>query len=581
MRGKGGMKKQNTLRTLGGALLSAITLMLVLFCFLTACEDGYKPNVKEIRFYQSDVKKKNLISNDNPLKVNSTATNLIIKCTIPSGVKELSIDVKYPKELEVTPDFAFEDDANVIIWEPGRIKVDPLDAATDLTLQVKAKSSFTSGDKGTIKVIIGTGGDADASADCAFVFDGTPLFVAVTNITNIPSSVVAGTLTLNGTVVPANATNTIIDWSLTDAGATGATINGNTLTTTTAGSVKVTATIVNGIAVGTDYMKTFTITITGGSPSPTYNISLSQTAPYVFTAATTGYGAQTPLTVTVTNMGNQATGALTVALGGTNQGSFTLSTTSITSIASPGTDTFTVVPNTGLSAGTYTATVTVSGGNGITASFTVSFTVNTLVTDNDIGLTAPVTGATPDTTITNTSQYTGTVAWSDSPSTFAGGTVYTATITLTPVSGYTLAGLAANFFTVNGITATFTSPNTVTVVFPATIPSTPGVTITITFTVTDGNLTASPSTGITYAGLKGGSQTVALSFSNGPYTGIVWDMDGEVLSGFTSDTLTINSGFSKLDKLVSGTHVINVSGTRTSDGLKYSGTVQITIAMVP
>jgi hypothetical protein len=36
-----------------------------------------------------------------------------------------------------------------------------------------------------------------------------------------------------------------------------------------------------------------------------------------------------------------------------------------------------VVPNTGLAAGTYTATVTVSGGNGITdKSFDVSFTVN-------------------------------------------------------------------------------------------------------------------------------------------------------------------------------------------------------------
>ena len=35
-----------------------------------------------------------------------------------------------------------------------------------------------------------------------------------------------------------------------------------------------------------------------------------------------------------------------------------------------------VKPNTGLTAGTYEATVTVSGSNGISASFDVSFTVN-------------------------------------------------------------------------------------------------------------------------------------------------------------------------------------------------------------
>jgi hypothetical protein len=80
--------------------------------------------------------------------------------------------------------------------------------------------------------------------------------------------------------------------------------------------------------------------------------------------------------VTITNTGNQATGTLTAALSGTHSSSFTLSTTSIPGIAAGGTDTFTVVPKTGLPLGTYTATVTVSGGNGIVANFNVSFTVN-------------------------------------------------------------------------------------------------------------------------------------------------------------------------------------------------------------
>ena len=108
-----------------------------------------------------------------------------------------------------------------------------------------------------------------------------------------------------------------------------------------------------------------------------YSISLNPTT-HTFTAATYGYGAQSARSVTVSNTGNQATGALAVALSGTNAGYFTLSTTSINSITAGGTDSFTVVPNTGLNAGTtaYTATVTVSGSNGISATLSVGFTVN-------------------------------------------------------------------------------------------------------------------------------------------------------------------------------------------------------------
>jgi hypothetical protein len=103
--------------------------------------------------------------------------------------------------------------------------------------------------------------------------------------------------------------------------------------------------------------------------TPVYNITLSQTGPYTFPAATAGYGAQTAKPVTITNMGNQATGALTAALSGANSTSFTLSTPTISNIAVGNTDTFTVAPITGLPAETYTATVTVSGCNGISANF--------------------------------------------------------------------------------------------------------------------------------------------------------------------------------------------------------------------
>ena len=71
------------------------------------------------------------------------------------------------------------------------------------------------------------------------------------------------------------------------------------------------------------------------------------------------------------------------------------------------------------------------------------------------GVTPPAGGATPVTTITETVQYTGTVTWNPLVSTtFAYATTYTATITLTPKAGFTLTGVAANYFTVSGAVAT-------------------------------------------------------------------------------------------------------------------------------
>ncbi|MDR3172246.1 MAG: hypothetical protein LBU17_11610 [Treponema sp.] len=96
-----------------------------------------------------------------------------------------------------------------------------------------------------------------------------------------------------------------------------------------------------------------------------------------------------------------------------------------------------------------------------------------VITVHDISLNRPATGQSPVTQIANT-QYTGRVEWKDevggtTPDTFKAYTKYTATITLTPKSGYTLDGVAANFFTVNGATTTTSAKNgVVTAVFPAT-----------------------------------------------------------------------------------------------------------------
>lgn len=82
----------------------------------------------------------------------------------------------------------------------------------------------------------------------------------------------------------------------------------------------------------------------------------------------------------------------------------------------------------------------------------------------------PVRGAVPVTTAIDTAQYTGTIAWSPVDNPFAATTVYTATITLTAKSGYTLTGVTANFFAVAGATTVTNSADSgvVTAVFPAT-----------------------------------------------------------------------------------------------------------------
>jgi len=86
--------------------------------------------------------------------------------------------------------------------------------------------------------------------------------VAVTDITEVPSTATVGVdLTLAGTVQPANATYQSIVWSVKDDGGTGATIAGNTLSTTAPGTVTVTATIANGAAPGTDYTQDFIIEV--------------------------------------------------------------------------------------------------------------------------------------------------------------------------------------------------------------------------------------------------------------------------------------------------------------------------------
>jgi len=96
------------------------------------------------------------------------------------------------------------------------------------------------------------------------------------------------------------------------------------------------------------------------------------------------------------------------------------------------------------------------------------------------GVKQPVGGRTPETGITH-SQYAGTVTWSPAAETFTAGTVYNATIVLTPKAGYTFE--AASDYTVAGNSATANlgadGKLTLEVTFPAA-PA-PAADLSITF----------------------------------------------------------------------------------------------------
>ena len=93
-------------------------------------------------------------------------------------------------------------------------------------------------------------------------------------------------------------------------------------------------------------------------------------------------------------------------------------------------------------------------------------TINTAITQ----LTAPVKNEVPQTEIT-TDEYTATVVWSpEVTDKFVYNTVYTATITITPKTNYTVKGIAENGYTVSGAETVTNEADSVTVkvVYPAT-----------------------------------------------------------------------------------------------------------------
>jgi len=305
---------------------------------------------------------------------------------------------------------------------------------------------------------------------------------------------------------------------------------------------------------------------------PTYSITLDRTGTQNLGAAAYGYTAQTPLAVRVNNTGNQPTGVLAVALSGANAGSFTLSTSSVANIAAGGNtpNAFTVAPITGLAVGSYSATVTVTGGNGITAAFSVSFTVNAAdIASPAIAVTAPVMNATPNTTATGTGNFSiGMVTWTPGGSPFAVNTAYTARVTLTANANYSFANLTTA--TINGQAATLSAKTAGSVTLAYTFPAT-GATPTYGITL---DKTGAQSFGTMAYGYPAQTPLAVQIFNTGnqPTGGLTVALSGANAGSFSLSTTSVAG-------MAAGGNTANAFTVAPKAGLavgSYSATVTVT-----
>jgi len=278
----------------------------------------------------------------------------------------------------------------------------------------------------------------------------TPVAVTGVTLDQVTMTLTAGgaTGTLVATVAPATATNKSVNWS--SSAPVVATVANGVVTPLTVGTTTITVTTVDG-----GLTATCAVTVTSAS------VVTIAAIPGV-TAPVTGATPVTTITATA-----QYTGTVTWVPAHNPFRAATVYIATITLTPKAGYTLTGVAANFFTVAGATTDTNSADSGV-VTAVFPA--TAATIAIAAIPGVTPPVTGATPVTTITATDQYTGIVTWSGSPSTFAAGTVYTATIILTAKVGYTLTGVPANFFTVAGATLVTNSINSgvVTAVFPET-----------------------------------------------------------------------------------------------------------------
>lgn len=194
---------------------------------------------------------------------------------------------------------------------------------------------------------------------------------------------------LTATVQPANATNKNVTWSSDNETVATVDANGN-VTAVAAGTATITVTTADG-----SHTATCKVTV----KDPVYSMA-TDTAVLSFDSKTEGYAdAPAAKTVTITNTGNQP---LTLARPASTA-NFEVGTLSATELPVNGTATFTVQPKTGLAAGNYEETITVTATGGqynVATNVTVKFAVaqksvsvsDTSTPDDSVYYTCPACG---------------------------------------------------------------------------------------------------------------------------------------------------------------------------------------------
>jgi len=118
--------------------------------------------------------------------------------------------------------------------------------------------------------------------------------VPVVDISGAPVSFrVGASLPLTATVVPANATNKAITWSVVETGQTGAEISGGSLSASAPGTVVVRAAIPSGAITGVDFERYFFITAEPSEDSAA--VSVSSRDRVIPSAVTAGVSAVAPV----------------------------------------------------------------------------------------------------------------------------------------------------------------------------------------------------------------------------------------------------------------------------------------------
>jgi uncharacterized repeat protein (TIGR02543 family) len=225
-----------------------------------------------------------------------------------------------------------------------------------------------------------------------------------------------------------------------------------------------------------------------------------------------------------------------------------------------------VATGTGAYSGSETSTPTAQ----VAAAATIAIPINKAAIP---GVTVPVTGETPVLAISDTGEYTETVSWNGSPSTFAPSTAYTATITITPGSGYTLTGVVQDFFTVAGATTVSNAADSgvVTALFPATAaPIAPIQTIAPTITTpiyaTDTSVsgTAVPGASVSLT-INGGTAQMATADKT---TG-AWTVNGLTLA--EGDTISVTAILSPDTLSNPATATVAAAPVQTAYTVTYDG----------